>query len=203
MNRNSFLPVLLLVAALVAGAKAVAYEEPPVKQASDIVDEVWLKSEHYIDVEPEVTSDTMLYRHVIKSEYGDFEEYGTDFMKVRVREIHATAGGLTLRILIPGDGLIAAADEGEATRQLSPVYENPPTKLYNENRTLLVDELGIETDRAVEFLGDSIHSPAKQVSSFASSPMLERCGGLRRYSMALMRQPIGMRRSCSVGVLNC
>ncbi len=272
MKINPLTLVCLISSGMLPGPVLMAYEDAPVKQASEIVDPVWLSSEFHT-VEPQVSSDTMLYRFVIKSEYGNFEEYGTDFMKVRVREIHATAklkkefmtlnaaegaidegvsgvttiakgvtrpvktlvnipkgigsfvkrgagaaegnvkadgnytggpvrdwfgtqeqklilatelgvdpytdnellnkklnkiassstvGGLTLRILIPGDGLIAAADEGEATRQLNPVYETPPTKLYNENRTLLVNDLGISSDRAVAFLGNQIHSPAQQ-----------------------------------------
>jgi hypothetical protein len=85
------------------------------------------------------------------------------------------AGGLGLRILIPGDGLIVAADEGRKAKELQEVFLTPPTKLFGENRAALL-ELGVSTDLADRFLGSSFYNPASQaflVRALATMPEAE------------------------------
>jgi hypothetical protein len=71
------------------------------------------------------------------------------------------AGGIGLRVLIPGDGLVAAAQQGGAASVLNDVYETPPTQLYQENQKFLTG-LGLTKDEIVKFLGESHYNPADQ-----------------------------------------
>ena len=73
----------------------------------------------------------------------------------------AAVGGIALRLAVPGDVLIAAAEAGEEAEQLNPVYQTPPTELYRENLEML-KELGIEKERATVFLASKVISPADQ-----------------------------------------
>lgn len=73
----------------------------------------------------------------------------------------AAIGGIGLKVAIPGDGLITAAEEGDAAQQLKNVYLTPPTRLFQENVGLL-EKVGIAKDRAGEFMGRASCSPADQ-----------------------------------------
>lgn len=73
----------------------------------------------------------------------------------------AAIGGIGLKVAIPGDGLVTAAEEGDAAQQLKNVYLTPPTRLFQENVGLL-EKLGIAKDRAGEFMGRASCSPADQ-----------------------------------------
>ncbi|MCB1232590.1 MAG: hypothetical protein KDN19_20245 [Verrucomicrobiae bacterium] len=261
----------LLTGAALDSAHSQDFETPPIRQASELLDQAWLQSAVH-SVEPEVTADTMLYRFVVHSEYGNFEVYGIDFLKMRVKEIQAAAtldkkllagsaakgvvtegvdsaktiagaarnpvqtvfnipkgiaafgkravtstenkvkesgnyeggaitdwfqvseeklklasklqvdpytdneelskqlsrksgssalGGISLRLLVPGDGLITAADEGKAAEKIEDAYLTPPTKLFEQNRKMLL-EMGVSEERASAFLANTVHSPADQ-----------------------------------------
>ena len=78
----------------------------------------------------------------------------------RVGGISATTG-IGVRLIVPFDGLVAAAEAGDEAEKLNPVYLTPPTELYRENLEML-KELGVEKERAVAFLGSEIISPADQ-----------------------------------------
>lgn len=73
----------------------------------------------------------------------------------------SAVGGLGLRILIPGDGLIVAADEGRKAKELQDVYLTPPTKLFTENHKALM-AMGIAPGIVDQFLGNSAYTPASQ-----------------------------------------
>jgi len=71
------------------------------------------------------------------------------------------AGGLGLRLAVPGDGLIAASQQGASAARLEDVYLTPPSELYQENARLL-GELGVPKERIEKFLSHSVYSPADQ-----------------------------------------
>lgn len=71
------------------------------------------------------------------------------------------AGGLGLRIVIPGDGLIVAADEGAKAKEMQEVFLTPPTKLFGENRKALL-KMGVSEELTDSFLGSDVYTPASQ-----------------------------------------
>ena len=73
----------------------------------------------------------------------------------------AQIAGVPLRIALPGDGLIAAAQAGDLASQLHDVYTTPPSQLFQENIKLL-GEAGVPKDRASVFLNGTAFSPADQ-----------------------------------------
>lgn len=73
----------------------------------------------------------------------------------------SAVSGVGLRLIVPGDGIIAAAEAGEAARSLNDVYHTAPTQLYQENLKMLAG-LGVSKDRAMSFLGSPVYSPADQ-----------------------------------------
>lgn len=73
----------------------------------------------------------------------------------------AAVSGIGLRLLVPGDGIIAAANAGDLASQFNDVYRTLPSQLFQENVKLLGD-LGISKDRASQFLSSMVYSPADQ-----------------------------------------
>lgn len=73
----------------------------------------------------------------------------------------SAVGGIGLRLLVPFDGLLAAADAGDLASKLNDVYRTAPSLLYQENLKML-REAGISKDRATRFLGHPVYSPADQ-----------------------------------------
>lgn len=91
----------------------------------------------------------------------------------------SVAGGLGLRILIPGDGLIIAADEGRKARELQDVFLTPPTRLFQENRKSLL-AMGVPEELADNFLGSKVYNPACQAIIVRS---LDAIGGIEGTSL--------------------
>ncbi|MCB1066466.1 MAG: hypothetical protein KDN20_26550 [Verrucomicrobiae bacterium] len=73
----------------------------------------------------------------------------------------SAVSGICLRLLVPGDGIIGAAEAGEQARHLNDVYATAPSQLFQENLRML-GELGVSKDRATQFLSSPIYSPADQ-----------------------------------------
>ncbi len=71
-------------------ADTVVYEEFPVLNASEILDEDLLKSDHH-RVNEEVVSDCVWNSYQIDSDFGEFQAYNTNILKTRVNEIQAIA----------------------------------------------------------------------------------------------------------------
>jgi hypothetical protein len=72
------------------GSQIVTYEDSPILKASNILDQDILKSEYH-EVQEEVQGDCVWNSYKIESEFGDFNAYNTNILKVRVNEIQAIA----------------------------------------------------------------------------------------------------------------
>ncbi len=72
------------------GSQIATYEDSPILKASNILDQDILKSEYH-EVQEEVQSDCVWNSYKIESEFGDFNAYNTNILKVRVNEIQAIA----------------------------------------------------------------------------------------------------------------
>ncbi|MCB1077441.1 MAG: hypothetical protein KDM64_06390, partial [Verrucomicrobiae bacterium] len=90
--------------------------------------------------------------------YTDYEPLAKELSRLSGT---SAVSGIGLRLLVPGDGIIGAAEAGEQARQLNDVFATAPSQLFQENVRLL-GELGISKERSVQFLGSPIYSPADQ-----------------------------------------
>lgn len=92
----------------------------------------------------------------------------------------SAVGGLGLRLLIPGDGLIVAADEGRKAKELQDAYLTPPTKLFTDNRKVLMD-MGVAPGLVEQFLRSSAYTPASQAIIVRSLSKLSGAKGIDQF----------------------
>jgi hypothetical protein len=91
-NRRFGLPAFALATSLLVAAAAQAgqYEQPPSFQAAQVLPQNLLTSPNYT-VGPHVGLDNFQYVFMLDSKWGNFTVKGSDLMRVRAREMAATA----------------------------------------------------------------------------------------------------------------
>lgn len=100
----------------------------------------------------------------------------------------SAVSGIGLRLIVPGDGIIAAADAGEAASKLNDVYRTLPSQLFQENVKML-EELGIPKERASQFLASDVYSPADQSVIIRSLAEIKPAQGVDAYLDAAQAAP--------------
>jgi len=112
--------------------------------------------------------------------YSDNEALQKQLTRLATSE---AAGGIGLRVLIPGDSIVVAAQEGGSAAKLNDVYLTAPTQLYQENQGMLT-KLGVGKEEVVKFLGSPVYSPADQSTMVRAISGMGKIDGINDYLAA-------------------
>ncbi len=130
MNHRHAITCLLVTFLLVvpiATARAQSpdgpYEEPPVRQALEVIPE-WMVNGQYWTVDDEVTSFDSLHEFTVRSDWGNFEAYGEPMLRIRLRELEAI-GTLKQQTLGKVAGEAAVDGATKMVRDTATVIKHP------------------------------------------------------------------------------